>query len=152
MTLKEWQNYGWLRPHQTSPQEIQDLLKIVDRDLHVILRGGDLRVLDGQIRGLQALLSGEVEVQFEVAPEPTWQPLSIVRTIGPVPAAPPPTDPGDDGAAAPIANNVSRSNWSSSVARSWTRVRYCTRAVPAIRTKAVAAYHAVSRPASDQRT
>ena len=33
MSLKEWQDYGWLRPHQTSPQEIQDLLKIVDRDL-----------------------------------------------------------------------------------------------------------------------
>ena len=33
MSLKEWQEYGWLRPHQTSPQEIQDLLKIVERDL-----------------------------------------------------------------------------------------------------------------------
>ena len=33
MSLKEWQNYGWLRPHQTSPQEVQDLLKIVDRDM-----------------------------------------------------------------------------------------------------------------------
>jgi hypothetical protein len=33
VSLKEWQEYGWLRPHQTSPQEIQDLLNIVDRDL-----------------------------------------------------------------------------------------------------------------------
>jgi len=33
MSLKEWLDYGWLRPHQTSPQEIQDLLKIVERDL-----------------------------------------------------------------------------------------------------------------------
>ncbi len=35
-----------------------------------------LRVLDRRIHELQALLSGEVEVQFEVEPEPTWQPLS----------------------------------------------------------------------------
>ena len=35
-----------------------------------------LRALDGRIRELQALLSGEIEVQFEVQPEPTWQPLS----------------------------------------------------------------------------
>lgn len=35
-----------------------------------------LRGLDGRIRELRAALSGEVEVQFEVAPEPTWQPLS----------------------------------------------------------------------------
>jgi DNA repair exonuclease SbcCD ATPase subunit len=35
-----------------------------------------LRVLDGRMRELRALLSGEVEVQFEVAPERTWQPLS----------------------------------------------------------------------------
>lgn len=33
MSLKEWENYGWLRPHQPSPQEIQELLQIVDRDL-----------------------------------------------------------------------------------------------------------------------
>src|SRR5437870_1705914 len=33
MSLKEWHTYGWLRPHQPSPQEIQDLLKIVERDL-----------------------------------------------------------------------------------------------------------------------
>ena len=35
-----------------------------------------LRHLDGRIRELRAALSGEVEVQFEVAPAPTWQPLS----------------------------------------------------------------------------
>jgi DNA repair exonuclease SbcCD ATPase subunit len=37
-----------------------------------------LRVLDGRIRELRALLSGEVKVQFDVAPEPTWRPLSRV--------------------------------------------------------------------------
>ncbi len=35
-----------------------------------------LRHLDGRIRELRAALSNEVEVQFEVAPEPTWQPIS----------------------------------------------------------------------------
>ena len=37
-----------------------------------------LRSLDGRIRELRAALSGEVAVQFEVQPEPTWQPLSRV--------------------------------------------------------------------------
>jgi DNA repair exonuclease SbcCD ATPase subunit len=35
-----------------------------------------LRSLDGRIRELRAALAGEVEVQFEVTAEPTWQPLS----------------------------------------------------------------------------
>lgn len=33
MNLKQWENDGWLRPHNTSLQEIADLLAIVDRDL-----------------------------------------------------------------------------------------------------------------------
>lgn len=33
MTLQQWAGNGWLRLHQTSPQEIQDLLAIVRRDL-----------------------------------------------------------------------------------------------------------------------
>ena len=37
---------------------------------------GRLRELDGRMRELRAALSGEVEVQFDVAPEPTWRPLS----------------------------------------------------------------------------
>ena len=37
-----------------------------------------LRRLDARIRELKAALSGEVEVQFEVPPEPTWRPLSRV--------------------------------------------------------------------------
>jgi DNA repair exonuclease SbcCD ATPase subunit len=46
---------------------------------------GRLRVLDTRIRELRAALSGEVEVSFDVAPEPTWQPLSrwgAVLTVG----------------------------------------------------------------------
>ena len=33
MTLEQWAENGWLRPHQTSAKEIRDLLNIVDRDL-----------------------------------------------------------------------------------------------------------------------
>ena len=33
MSLKLWADNGWLRPHQTSRKEIQDLLAIVKRDL-----------------------------------------------------------------------------------------------------------------------
>ena len=33
MTLRQWQDNGWLRPHTTSPGEIGNLLAIVDRDL-----------------------------------------------------------------------------------------------------------------------
>ena len=35
-----------------------------------------LRALEGRIRELKAALAGEVEVNFVVAPEPTWRPLS----------------------------------------------------------------------------
>jgi uncharacterized protein YhaN len=40
-----------------------------------------LRTLDTKIRELKAALSGEIEVQFEVAPEPTWRPLSRVAVV-----------------------------------------------------------------------
>ncbi len=33
MSLRQWASNGWLKPHQTSPKEIQDLLSIVKRDL-----------------------------------------------------------------------------------------------------------------------
>ena len=33
MTLTNWESSGWLRPHQATPQEIFDLLRIADRDL-----------------------------------------------------------------------------------------------------------------------
>ncbi len=49
-----------------SPNPLQVVRNAVER----------LRQLDGRIRELRAALSGEVEVQFDVAPEPTWRPLS----------------------------------------------------------------------------
>ena len=33
MSLKQWESNGWLRKHETSPDEINNLLMIVDRDL-----------------------------------------------------------------------------------------------------------------------
>jgi hypothetical protein len=33
MSLKDWLRNGWLAEHETSPQEIIDLLRIADRDL-----------------------------------------------------------------------------------------------------------------------
>lgn len=34
MTLRQWADNGWLRPHVTSAQEIGSLLAIVERDLN----------------------------------------------------------------------------------------------------------------------
>jgi uncharacterized protein YhaN len=40
-----------------------------------------LRVLDAKIRELTAALAGEVDVRFEVPPEPTWRPLSRIAVL-----------------------------------------------------------------------
>ena len=32
MSLQEWHKNGWLKPHKTSPEEIANLLAIVERD------------------------------------------------------------------------------------------------------------------------
>ncbi len=39
MSLLDWSNAGWLRPHVTSRQQITDLFAIVDRDLEDATRG-----------------------------------------------------------------------------------------------------------------
>ena|SRR3990172_4122072 len=33
MSLSDWERNGWLTRHQTSPNEIRDLLQVVERDL-----------------------------------------------------------------------------------------------------------------------
>lgn len=33
MSLRDWVQYGWLTEHQSSPEEIRNLLGLVDRDL-----------------------------------------------------------------------------------------------------------------------
>jgi hypothetical protein len=35
MSLREWVQYGWLTEHTSSPEEIKNLLGLVDRDLRV---------------------------------------------------------------------------------------------------------------------
>jgi len=42
MTLKEWLDSGWLKPHTTSRGEIASLLSIVQRDLQDAARGGGI--------------------------------------------------------------------------------------------------------------
>ncbi len=32
-TIRQWLDNGWLRPHKTTPEEIENLFQIVDRDL-----------------------------------------------------------------------------------------------------------------------
>lgn len=39
MTLKDWENNGWLIPQASTPNEIVDLLKAVDRDLADVKHG-----------------------------------------------------------------------------------------------------------------
>ena len=33
MSLPDWERNGWLQRHKTSPNEIRDLLAVVERDL-----------------------------------------------------------------------------------------------------------------------
>lgn len=40
MTLEKWADYGWLRTHRPSRQEIADLLLIVERDIGDAMSGG----------------------------------------------------------------------------------------------------------------
>ncbi len=40
MTLQKWAEYGWIRSHATSRQEIADLLAIADRDISDAKSGG----------------------------------------------------------------------------------------------------------------
>lgn len=56
--------------HASHPSN--DPLPVLEQ---VVIR---LRSLDAKIRELTAALSGEIEVSFEVPPEPTWRPLSRV--------------------------------------------------------------------------
>ena len=33
MSLSNWVKNGWLRPHKSTPEEVSNLLEIVERDL-----------------------------------------------------------------------------------------------------------------------
>ena len=54
-----------------SPNPLPVLRQAVER----------LRVLDTRMRELRAALAGEIDVNFEVAPEPTWRPISRLGII-----------------------------------------------------------------------
>lgn len=60
-----------LRESHPSPNPLPVLRSVVER----------LRTLDGRIRELRAALGSEVDVRFEVPPEPTWRPLSRVAVL-----------------------------------------------------------------------
>jgi hypothetical protein len=51
MCLSDWVNNGWLHQHTTSKKEIDDLLKVVDRDLR------DCRTQGLSLDGDSALLT-----------------------------------------------------------------------------------------------
>lgn len=57
MSLSDWARNGWLVPHRTTPQELTDLLAIVDRDLADSEASGPERRLAPQHR-LQRSSSG----------------------------------------------------------------------------------------------
>ena len=40
MSLQQWFEFGWLRPHKTSPEEIRNLWLLADRDLKDAASGG----------------------------------------------------------------------------------------------------------------
>jgi hypothetical protein len=54
-----------------SANPLPVLRKVVER----------LRGLDSRIRELRAMLAGEIDVTFDVPPEPTWRPLSRIAII-----------------------------------------------------------------------
>jgi uncharacterized protein YhaN len=54
-----------------SANPLPVLRKVVDR----------MRGLDTRVRELKAALAGEIEVTFEVPPEPTWRPLSRIAIM-----------------------------------------------------------------------
>jgi DNA repair exonuclease SbcCD ATPase subunit len=60
-----------LRDSHPSANPLPVLRKVVER----------LRDLDARIRELKATLAGEIEVTFEIPPEPTWRPLSRIAIL-----------------------------------------------------------------------
>jgi hypothetical protein len=60
MTLSQWADNGWLKPHQTTREEISDLLAIVARDVTDAERTISLDpkpFLEGSGRSLRAVLT-----------------------------------------------------------------------------------------------
>jgi hypothetical protein len=61
MSLKDWLRNGWLIEHETSPEEIAELLGVIDRDLHECQTSGlgpDWRLAIAYNAALQVALAG----------------------------------------------------------------------------------------------
>ena len=69
--VKTAEELAVLHASHPSPNPLAVLEQVTNR----------LRRLDATIRELRAALSGEVAVQFELPPEPTWRPLSRVAIL-----------------------------------------------------------------------
>ena len=75
MSLSDWARNGWLVPHRTTPQELTDLLAIVDRDL-----------ADSEASATAALAaSGHARAGTSIttaSSSPSSSPRSLLRTHG----------------------------------------------------------------------
>ena len=72
MSLKDWVRNGWLVEHQTSPQEIGELLAVTDRDLADCQTSGlstDWRFAIAYNAGLQAVTAALAASGYRAARE-----------------------------------------------------------------------------------
>ncbi len=72
VSLKDWLKNGWLVEHETSPEEISDLLTVIDRDLEDCQSEGlssDWQLAIAYNAALQAALAGLAAEGYRVARE-----------------------------------------------------------------------------------
>ena len=72
MSLADWERNGWLRAHNTSRQEIRDLLEVVERDLNDSEAGGlspDWRMNIAYNAALQATTAALAAAGFRASRE-----------------------------------------------------------------------------------
>ena len=72
MSLADWERNGWLRAHNTSRQEIRDLLDVVERDLNDSEAGGlspDWRMNIAYNAALQAATAALAASSFRASRE-----------------------------------------------------------------------------------
>ena len=53
MTLQQWTDNGWLRPHRTSPEEVENLINIVEYDYVGDATEDDVNELISFVQNLQ---------------------------------------------------------------------------------------------------
>jgi hypothetical protein len=70
MSLKDWQKNAWLKPHQTSREEVKRLFDVIDRDLRVsgdAKMDADWRFVAAYNAALQAAATALYASGFEAA-------------------------------------------------------------------------------------